>query len=572
MDFMEKTPFNYYPENHNMHNYQKVIDISNDLVAAVEARDGCLMQKKINDLEQVYKDEFGDSLDSYDAYKAFVVMNLASARYFAHNNMFSLAHERYNDVAERMDGFLKYSPYNTEQKAEIKELFTELENIHKAIPERHQNIVVGRYDTNCCLCRTMPANKTGSHMVPNFIAHPSFSWDGKGKRFHEALNHDFLNNPERNCQFYGRDVPDWRFAIGKGKQKVTDEDIEQNVNQLEYDNEFCCHCEDRFGVLESAYSQFYNGQQKSINPRIAYLFWLSVLWRMSMGSMSIFMDMNDELPLRKLLDDNMLDTAKDIEGSDTNLGEWRYAIFRAEGLREGDKGIMGYRKECSPYVVMYNDLVMVFYHSNPTNDELQIGPITVVRDMLNDWRSPEKSTKVDRRWFWDVRDWFVESSYDYNDPAREEALRIIREKERSENRVIDNSYKSEAIKESRLKYGPQEKQFRIRKMERIFAAWLRKIGADEKGETYDPLKDEELFLQQRDFDMYYHDIAALSRNEEYHSIVPTFPFYEQAREAIPNKNDWTIQNSYVNPYAGVRRNDPCPCGSGKKFKQCHGKF
>ncbi len=26
-----------------------------------------------------------------------------------------------------------------------------------------------------------------------------------------------------------------------------------------------------------------------------------------------------------------------------------------------------------------------------------------------------------------------------------------------------------------------------------------------------------------------------------------------------------------NPYAGVGRNDPCPCGSGKKFKKCHGR-
>jgi uncharacterized protein len=24
------------------------------------------------------------------------------------------------------------------------------------------------------------------------------------------------------------------------------------------------------------------------------------------------------------------------------------------------------------------------------------------------------------------------------------------------------------------------------------------------------------------------------------------------------------------PYAGVGRNDPCPCDSGKKFKRCHG--
>jgi len=26
----------------------------------------------------------------------------------------------------------------------------------------------------------------------------------------------------------------------------------------------------------------------------------------------------------------------------------------------------------------------------------------------------------------------------------------------------------------------------------------------------------------------------------------------------------------ANPYADVGRNDPCPCGSGKKFKKCHG--
>jgi uncharacterized protein YecA (UPF0149 family) len=24
-------------------------------------------------------------------------------------------------------------------------------------------------------------------------------------------------------------------------------------------------------------------------------------------------------------------------------------------------------------------------------------------------------------------------------------------------------------------------------------------------------------------------------------------------------------------FAKAKRNDPCPCGSGKKFKHCHGK-
>ena len=28
---------------------------------------------------------------------------------------------------------------------------------------------------------------------------------------------------------------------------------------------------------------------------------------------------------------------------------------------------------------------------------------------------------------------------------------------------------------------------------------------------------------------------------------------------------------YENPYRSIGRNDPCPCGSGKKFKKCCGK-
>lgn len=587
-----------------MDNYQRVIDLAKELIASVEARDGLLMQQKIDALELAYKEEFRDSLYCYEAIFTFVLMNLASAKYFAHNNMFALAHARYEEVSTRMGDFMNSKSYSDEQKSEVNDLFGELEKIHKSTPERHQNLVVGRNDTRCCLCRVMPANKTGSHMVPNFLAHPTFSWDGKGKRFHEALNHDFINAQERNCQFYGREVPDWRFALGEGKKDVTEEDIKQNVNQLEYDNEFCSYCENRFGVLEMAYSQFYNGQQKKIHPRVAYLFWLSVLWRMSMGSMSVFMDMHEELALHKLLNDNMLNTVKEIEESDTDLTDWRYAMYKADNLRDGDKGILGYRKGCSPYVVMYNDLVMVFYHHNPTNEELTIGPISVQREMLNDWHSEEKCLKVDRRWFWDVRDWIDESSYDFYDPAREKALISIRETERSENRVIDAKVKAEAIKVERLTMGPQGKILRIRKLPRIFGAWMRKKEAEEKGVAYDPLNDEDMFLQQRDFDQYYHDLAALSRDSEHHSDIVEFPFYKEARMAISNESDWEVsqeavidsafmdsmkeylgnlspkelehlingvQEPYIDPFAGIGGNDPCPCGSGKKYKKCCGK-
>ena len=32
----------------------------------------------------------------------------------------------------------------------------------------------------------------------------------------------------------------------------------------------------------------------------------------------------------------------------------------------------------------------------------------------------------------------------------------------------------------------------------------------------------------------------------------------------------STDGSLRNPYKDVGRNDPCPCGSGKKFKKCHG--
>lgn len=589
----------------DMKKYSYILALSDELISAVDARNALTMQQKIDELEAAYKKCFGNRLDCFEAFHAFVKMQLAAMRYFAHNNMFEYVHSRYKEVAERMEGFQNDERFNEKQKETVYVLFAEMEAIHKATPECHQNMVNKRFDTRCCLCRKLPANKTGSHTVPNFLAHPTFSWDGKGKRFHEALNHDFINAPEKNCQFYGRDVPEWRFAKGEGKEHITDEDIENNINQLEFDNEFCARCENRFGVLESAYSQFYNGQQKKIHPRVAYLFWLSVLWRMSMGSMGFIMDFNDELSLRELLDENILDSAKDIAKSDTDLGEWQYAIFRTEGLQEGDKGIFGYRTDFSPYVVAYNDLVMVFFHNVPTDAELSIGPIIVNRDDLNNWHTSEKSVVVDRAWFWDVRDWFVETSYDFYDPMREKALITLREKERSEGRVFSDKMKADAVKIAKIAGGPKSTMFKLHKMGRIYGAWLRLKEAEEAGNSYDPLKDDELFLRQKDFDLYFKDLARFSRNDEYHDKVPKFPFYAEARRAIADEREWEVsdiddcpdkeyeqamgdfisqlspkeldhlvngvQEPVVNPYKGIGRNDPCPCKSGLKFKKCCGK-
>ncbi|MGI6045862.1 MAG: preprotein translocase subunit SecA [Eggerthellaceae bacterium] len=47
------------------------------------------------------------------------------------------------------------------------------------------------------------------------------------------------------------------------------------------------------------------------------------------------------------------------------------------------------------------------------------------------------------------------------------------------------------------------------------------------------------------------------------------------QDSVPKPSQGKVQ-TYVkdkdDPYANVGRNDPCPCGSGKKFKKCHGRY
>jgi len=49
---------------------------------------------------------------------------------------------------------------------------------------------------------------------------------------------------------------------------------------------------------------------------------------------------------------------------------------------------------------------------------------------------------------------------------------------------------------------------------------------------------------------------------------PTQPAQGQGAAAVAEKNE----QPYVRDGRKVGRNEPCPCGSGKKFKQCHGKL
>lgn len=583
---------------------QEIHNLATKLMYALQDKQAETSAVVYDELFKKLSSVFNESNSIHEHYLFFGETLAAMLKYLVKNNFYEKAHTIIGDIENLVKNSRLDNTCLEKDREKLSEILNEARLSVKSVPQKHRNLTIPRFDTKCCLCRLKPANKTGSHMVPNFLTAPTFSWDGKPKRNREALDHCFLNEMDNFVSYYGSEVPPERIEKTLGHE-MTDDDIEQNINQIEFDNEFCDVCEKRFGVLETAYSAYYNKQNKELSPRVSYLFWLSVLWRMQISRMGVFLSWEDEKTLREILDANMLPTIKEIANSNSDLGQWKYAMFQATGLKDGDKGVLASRKENAPYVAMYNDLVMVFFPVEPSDEELSVGPMTIKRDLLNDWRRMEKCQVIDRRFFWAIRDWIDVSSYDYYDPAREQALLMIREEERTRDKEFSEKEKALIVKARRLSQGAKPEMFRLRKLDRFYMAQKRLDEANSKGEQYDPLKDEELMLTRENFNFYFEDLARLSR----HSLneqIKKFPFYEEARQTIhdetlwkyhPNDDEmedkeyssaveWMMKNSSKKdlarmlkepnePYVrGVKigRNDPCPCGSGKKYKKCCGRF
>ena len=66
-----------------------------------------------------------------------------------------------------------------------------------------------------------------------------------------------------------------------------------------------------------------------------------------------------------------------------------------------------------------------------------------------------------------------------------------------------------------------------------------------------------------------------------HRLPMDFPFYtqqmtqknwqEEPKQMFTNKDDSLVKQPKKRSEEKVGRNDPCPCGSGKKYKQCCGR-
>lgn len=374
-----------------------------------------------------------------------------------------------------------------------------------------------RFDSNCALCRDKEANEVGSHMAPNFIIHGAFSFDGKGKRDHEIsyLNHLFESSRQA---YYGRSVSPEAIDCDLGHE-MTEEEADTNVNHLVYDYIFCKECEKRFGILETEYAKFYK-DGKDVDPKVAYLFWLSVFWRMSIGYMGIGMHIDDGLNIRRILDKNVT-TIADIEKSDADLGNYGYVCFKCNDIQKGDSGIFGTRYMKLPYVIILNDLIVAL-----VDDSVEKHLITyksVKRDYVNSWGDKDIYVEdISIEEFARMKRWIIDENIRNTwGPDTEKFIAEAKEHCHTEDSP-DFWYENvDVLDFSRLaEKENMGAQSQLRNMYKFFVVELKEHTAKRAGRKYDFLKDRSLLLFQFDVKNYKDDLIAMAKKGHYVKYYP----------------------------------------------------
>src|SRR5690554_2297226 len=103
---------------------------------------------------------------------------------------------------------------------------------------------------NCLLCDENPADKTGSHIVPHFLAKRIDNEPGESGRDKEM---GFVITEDSTTSYFGRSVQPEKLEEIYGE--VTDELIENNSIDGIVDNYFCSDCETNLAIIESEYAK-----------------------------------------------------------------------------------------------------------------------------------------------------------------------------------------------------------------------------------------------------------------------------------------------------------------------------
>jgi len=219
----------------------------------------------------------------------------------------------------------------------------------------------------CRLCGKEQANKKGSHIVPHFLLKRVINVEGKTQRDYEL---GFRIDKRGMSSHFGRSVHSEKLEETFGE--ISDEDIANNQQQLVVDNHYCSGCEERFALIESAYSKTLNRietevYESGVSTILGLLFWGSVVWRMSNhGKSGVKLKHEQEELLRSILDKYLpKEDINELSSVDfhniEDLSRIAYKLIRFNDIEENDpKFIFADPEYNNCFVLLIDEFILAF--------------------------------------------------------------------------------------------------------------------------------------------------------------------------------------------------------------------
>lgn len=246
----------------------------------------------------------------------------------------------------------------------------------------------------CALCREKEALCKGSHLAPHLLIQSFLSYNGSTGRDTEVVNETTMAGLQKERK-WGRAVPeefiDDTFGEVSNEEKTT---IKSSAVTRDY--VLCKDCEKRFGYIETAYATSFRKHTPCNNSLLAYVFWLGVFWRLSVGKMALQLNAKDEKFIGELLHRLMPHDAKDVKNMEANgsMGRYGYCVYHCANTKGELSGVIGMHTDQSPYWLLLGEYVVVLYSNKDK----------ALRDgFVNDFKNGEQWQEISFIEYWKMK-------------------------------------------------------------------------------------------------------------------------------------------------------------------------
>jgi len=372
-----------------MSRYPQFKSAAEEFLAAVRSRkDSAAIEAALERMMEAQESEMGGGVsDAEGVYLQMLAATGCIENHLLRGDRFSAAMQLMRLTGE-YDDICRYSSLSPDEIRRIRELILRTcrlvkgekppESKKESVPTRREAVI-----GPCALCGEKEATCTGSHLAPHFLIQTFLSYNGGNSRDTEVINETAMAGWRKERK-WGRAVPE--DAIDETFGYIPDAEKEVvKPSAVTRDYLLCPACEKRFGLLETAYAESFRKHQPCPNGLMAYLFWLGVFWRLSVGKMALRLNKKDERQIGEMLHRTMpydADGLKRLSPAE-DMGPYSYQVFHCANTKGELSGVIGMHSGQSPYRLLLGDYLVVLY-ARPS--EVKKGAQTNRLDRPEQWQ------------------------------------------------------------------------------------------------------------------------------------------------------------------------------------------